>query len=57
MFEGIKSNLIVVLAHGGNANDHETLYLWIFMVDPNPPNMPGNVFRFGWISGFVKSIE
>jgi len=57
MFEGIKSNLIVVLAHGGNANDHETLYLWIFMVEPNPPNMPGNVFRFGWISGFVKSIE
>ena len=57
MYEGIKSDLIVVLTHGGNANDHETLHLRIFMADPNPPNLPSNVFRFDWITGFGKSIE
>ena len=57
MFEGIKSALTVVLAYGGNANDYEMLHLWIFMVDPNPSSLPGNVFRFDWIAGFGKSIE
>jgi len=57
MFEGIKSDVIVVLSHGGNSNDYETLYSWIFMVVPDPSNLPGNFFRFNWIASFGKSIE